>query len=96
LKKKIIEKDLDTMAAVLAGLKKPASRRAFLDAILTPWERDCIALRWRLVCLLAAGEKQREIAARLGISLCKITRGSRELKKRQIFRKIVRNFIAKK
>jgi len=81
------------MAAVLAGLKNEASRRAFLDALLTPSERARIALRWRLVCLLASGLPQREIAGRLGISLCKITRGSKELKTRSVFCKIVADYI---
>jgi TrpR family trp operon transcriptional repressor len=95
LKKKIISTDLNDMAAVLAGLTGADSRRAFLDAILTPSERARIALRWRLVCMLAAGLPQREIAGRLGISLCKITRGSKELKQRPVFRKIVADFIKK-
>ncbi|HPN10625.1 MAG TPA: Trp family transcriptional regulator, partial [Spirochaetota bacterium] len=34
-----------------------------------------------LVKLLHEGMSQRKIAERLGLSLCKITRGSRELKK---------------
>ncbi len=89
LKEKIVNTDLNEMAAVLAGLKDQGSMRAFLGALLTPSERARIALRWRLVCLLAAGLPQREIAGRLGISLCKITRGSKELKKRPVFRKIV-------
>lgn len=50
------------------------------SALLTPPERDKIALRWRLVCMLEEGMTQRAIATELGISLCKITRGSHELK----------------
>ena len=51
-----------------------------LSALLTPREREKIALRWRLVCMLEQGKTQRAIASELGISLCKITRGSHELK----------------
>lgn len=51
-----------------------------VQAILTPRERRDIGLRWRLVKLLALGMTQRAIAHKLGISLCKITRGARELK----------------
>jgi TrpR family transcriptional regulator, trp operon repressor len=94
-KKKIVNTDLNKMAAVLAGLKGEGARRAFLGAMLTPPERARIALRWRLVCLLAAGRPQREIAGRLGISLCKITRGSKELRKKAVFRKIVTDSIKK-
>jgi len=44
-------------------------------------EADEIAKRWALVKRIAEGVPQRAIAAELGLSLCKITRGSRELKK---------------
>jgi TrpR family trp operon transcriptional repressor len=77
------------IAGVLAGLKNRQTIVQFLDALLTPPEKARIGLRWRLVCLLADGVPQREIARRLGISLCKITRGSRELKSRPVFRNIV-------
>ena len=77
------------IAAVLADLSRKKDIRIFLQALLTPPERACIGLRWRLVCMLAAGVPQRVIAKSLGISLCKITRGSRELKFKPAFRKIV-------
>ena len=81
---------LAEIAGVLAGMRHPAEVRDWLQALLTPCERDRICLRWRLVCLLADGVPQREIARRLGISLCKITRGSRELKRGpRLFRKVV-------
>jgi TrpR family trp operon transcriptional repressor len=53
----------------------------FLACLLTPSEMDEIAKRWALVKEIATGRPQREIAKDLGLSLCKITRGSRELKK---------------
>jgi TrpR family transcriptional regulator, trp operon repressor len=53
----------------------------FLVCLLTPSEMDEIAKRWALVKEIATGRPQREIAKDLGLSLCKITRGSRELKK---------------
>ncbi len=53
----------------------------FLREILTPAEAQGISSRWELVKRLDAGQSQRGIAAELGLSLCKITRGSRELKK---------------
>lgn len=66
--------------ATLASLQTTLETREFLEALLTPAERKRLVLRWRLVRLLAAGMTQRDIAARLKVSLCKITRGSRELK----------------
>jgi TrpR family trp operon transcriptional repressor len=53
----------------------------FLSQLLTPAEVRRVEQRWELVKLLEAGLTQRDIASRLGISLCNITRGSRELKK---------------
>ncbi len=52
----------------------------FLYGLFTPSEADDFAKRWALVKELAQGVPQRAIAAELGLSLCKITRGSRELK----------------
>ena len=53
----------------------------FLYSLLTPAEADEMAKRWALVKELSTGMAQRKIAEELGLSLCKITRGSRELKK---------------
>jgi TrpR family transcriptional regulator, trp operon repressor len=70
------------IAVALGGAKDAELIRRFLQSILTPREREEIAGRWELVKLLSHGESQRHVARRLGMSLCKITRGSRELKKR--------------
>lgn len=53
----------------------------FFYSLLTPSEADEMAKRWALVKELAKKTPQRKIASNLGLSLCKITRGSRELKK---------------
>lgn len=74
------KKAIHEITEVLAEEKDPKVIRQFLAAILTPHETAAIALRWRLVCMLQAGVSQRDIARELGVSLCKITRGSRELK----------------
>ncbi|MEI6079270.1 MAG: Trp family transcriptional regulator [bacterium] len=50
--------------------------------ILTENEIDELAKRWELMKLLMKHIPQRKISELLGISLCKITRGSRELKKK--------------
>jgi TrpR family transcriptional regulator, trp operon repressor len=53
----------------------------FLRSLLTEYELDEITKRWALVRLIDDGMSQRNIAKELGLSLCKITRGSRELKR---------------
>ena len=75
------EEDIQAVAALLAGIRDAPTMRRMLDEILTPAEARDLALRWRLLQRLHAGEPQRHIAGELGISLCKITRGSRILKR---------------
>jgi TrpR family transcriptional regulator, trp operon repressor len=72
---------LKEIASVLAVTDDHEQIEAFLKSILTKNEVDEISTRWELVKLLDGGMSQRKIADRLSISLCKITRGSRELKK---------------
>ncbi len=52
----------------------------FFNDIFTPAELDDISLRWKLLKDLHGGMTQRKIAEKYGISLCKITRGSKVLK----------------
>lgn len=52
----------------------------FLHSLLTPKEIAEVASRWALVKEIDAGTTQREISKKLGLSLCKITRGSKMLK----------------
>ena len=54
----------------------------FLKSLFTDKEINEISSRWELVKLLNDGMSQRKIAEKLGLSLCKITRGSKELKKK--------------
>ena len=72
---------LSEIARVLSGIDDPDLLERFFSEILTPKEVRDISSRWELVKLLERGVTQREIARKLGLSLCKITRGARELKK---------------
>ena len=76
-----VEENLAEMAGALAKTKDSGLVRDFLQCLLTPAELADVAARWALVKALQNNVSQREIARDLGISLCKITRGSRELKK---------------
>lgn len=83
MKKKDTTIDQESFAEIseaLAAMQSPDEVRVFLREICTPGECHDIALRWRLMKMLAAGIPQRKIAADLGVSLCKITRGSKYLK----------------
>lgn len=75
------EPDLREIAAHLAAMDDPRVVRKWMDELFTPRERCDLALRWRLMRQLVEGKTQRAIATDLHISLCRITRGSRELKK---------------
>ncbi|WP_407429604.1 Trp family transcriptional regulator [Treponema sp.] len=62
----------------------------FFGCLFTPAELNDFAKRWLLVREIDKGTTQREIAKKFHISLCKITRGSRELKKdASAFRKLL-------
>lgn len=73
--------DARRLAEVFAGIEDPLRMAAFFAEIFTPAEIDDLVLRWRLLEMLYSGRSQRDIASELGISLCKITRGSRILRR---------------
>lgn len=80
-KKHCMAKTLKELAHILARIDDEALIRQFFTQLFTPAEIRRFEQRWELVKLLDEGVPQREIARRLGLSLCNITRGSRELKK---------------
>lgn len=57
--------------------EKEAKR--LLTDILTPQELDSLAERWQIVQELAKGTSQRDISQKLGVSISKVTRGSRAM-----------------
>ncbi len=64
--------------------------REFCECIFTPAEIKDLVNRWLLVKEIDKGTTQREIARKFGMSLCKITRGSKELSKPDsAFRKVL-------
>ena len=86
---------LQELLEIIARMDDTDELRNFFGEIFTPKELRDIGLRWQLLRELFKGEKQRVIASRLRISLCKITRGSKILKKEgSISRKILKSRIA--
>ncbi|MDR2607616.1 MAG: trp operon repressor [Treponema sp.] len=86
-----VAENIGELSRTLSRLDDPELIESFLRCLLTPAETADIAARWALVKSLKQKIPQRKIAKDLGISLCKITRGSRELKKsNSAFERILR------
>jgi len=77
---KRVDENLSELAKALAETGDAQLIKNFLRRLLTPSETADIAARWALVKALEVKIPQREIARTLGLSLCKITRGSKEMK----------------
>jgi TrpR family trp operon transcriptional repressor len=65
---------------VCCSINDPEVMKKFFSELFTPAELDDLSKRWQLMIELAEGSTQREIAKKLRISLCKITRGAKILK----------------
>ncbi len=78
---KIMQVDRELLK-VIASIKNLDELESFFEEIMTPAEIVDISLRWKLLVELHRGMTQRKIADKYGISLCKITRGSRILKQK--------------
>lgn len=86
--------NIKEIARLLAVTTDEQEIEQFLSSIFTPAELRTLSSRWELVKLLDQGVSQRKIARQLGLSLCKITRGSRELKKENsILKKMIAQIV---
>ncbi|MCR4791001.1 MAG: trp operon repressor [Treponemataceae bacterium] len=79
--KKKIEEAQEEIVQVFAHVDDVQFLRDFLTCLCSPSELFDFGKRWLLVKEINAGKTQREIAKDFKMSLCKITRGSKELKK---------------
>jgi TrpR family transcriptional regulator, trp operon repressor len=67
---------------IIAGISDENEMEGLFSELLTTQELKNLTMRWQILKELYLGESQRAIAARHRISLCKITRGSKILKKK--------------
>ncbi len=90
LSSKDLEGALREMCKLLSKYSDADFIYEFFGCLFTPAEMNDFAKRWLLVREIDKGTTQRDIAKKFHISLCKITRGSRELKKEDsAFRKLL-------
>ena len=55
----------------------------FVQDLLTPREFDNVGVRWQIVKRLAKGEHHQSIAEELHLGVATVTRGSREMRKKE-------------
>ena len=72
---------LQRLSACLAQSPDNQTMAVALSELLSKAELRGLSRRWQLLELLHQGISQREIAARLGLSLGTVSRGSHELKR---------------
>ncbi|HOC28117.1 MAG TPA: Trp family transcriptional regulator [Treponemataceae bacterium] len=85
------------LCEALAIAADPELIGEFLVCLLTPKELAEVSSRWALVREISKGTTQREVARTMGLSLCKITRGARELKKENSpFKRMIDVYLAAK
>ncbi len=72
----------DEVITLFTGIADSRAMSRLFDELFTEAEIRDLALRWRLMRLLHEGVPQRTIAAQMGVSLCKITRGAKILRKK--------------
>jgi TrpR family trp operon transcriptional repressor len=75
----ISKKHIAELYELFASIDDEKEAKMLLADILTPQELESLAERWQLIQALHKGMPQRDIAEKLGISISKITRGSRML-----------------
>ena len=76
-----LEESYNELCSLIAKTTDENFLKDFFSCLFTQTERSDFAMRWLLVKEIDAGVTQREIAKKFNMSLCKITRGSKELQK---------------
>ena len=77
---KIKDENIMHICNAIKEMSTPEQVYDFLCEVLTKSEIEALSKRWRILSLLQGGVSQREIAKKLHVSLCNITRGAAILK----------------
>lgn len=85
-------KEITDITSFLTKLKNQDEVINFMTEILTKAELETLSKRWRIINMLNDGMTQRDIAQKLQVSLCKVTRGAKILKNKN---SIVRKYLIK-
>ena len=72
--------EIEELSEIIEMLKDRDKISQFLNDMLTESELVDLTKRWRILKMLKDGVSQREISKELGVSLCKVTRGSKILR----------------
>ncbi len=80
-----LEKGKAELYSIILSIKSPEELDSFFDDMLTNNEIQDLVQRYLLMDDLMKGKSQRDIASDRSMSLCRITRGSRMLKKKNGF-----------
>ena len=73
--------NLSEIIEIFSSTTDRREMRQLFEDVFTDAEREDIAKRWYIFKELYKGTPQRRIASDMEVSLCKITRGSKTLKK---------------
>lgn len=77
----VIENSFEELVQIFTDINDKDFMKDFMECLFTPAERQDFSNRWTLVKEIDKGTTQRDIAKKFNMSLCKITRGSKELNK---------------
>ena len=79
------EKGKEDLLNIVLSIKDKEELKSFIDDMFTEKEVEDVVQRYLLMDDLYKGKSQRDIARARSMSLCKITRGSKMLKKKDGF-----------
>ena len=77
----VLQESYEELCSLISKIQDEETLKEVFSCLFTGNERKALTERWQIVKELTAGTTQREIAKKYNMSLCKITRGSKELQK---------------